>query len=246
MRATALQSCGDIGSFVLFPPLIYRTVCTYYAPWVLQRQWTAAPRSCLQQLIYHIIGRLVTATCHLQSRCWRRHSQQYCVSTVNDEMHRELMKHCLVIRVHALHIRNHRIGHSKKTNCWLRLGAATMQFQHALFMASVLVFGCSAVLLHYHMKFQVNPRVNLEASCCALFCYEYLRALYGRDAFCLWCFSSWHNAGPQAAGQLCFCTLTCRSVAFARVNLEVLCRIHIVTLLFYFVVLLLFFTNHIT
>ena len=104
----------------------------------------------------------------------------------------------------------------------------------------------SAVLLHYHMKFQVNQRVNLEASCCALFCYEYLRALYGRDAFCLWCFSSWHNAGPQAAGQLCFCTLTCRSVAFARVNLEVLCRIHIVTLLFYFVVLLLFFTNHIT
>ena len=52
--------------------------------------------------------------------------------------------------------------------------------------------------------------------------------------------------GLQAAGQLCFCTLTCRSVAFARVNLEVLCRIHIVTLLFYFVVLLLFFTNHIT
>ena len=149
----------------------------------MQRQWTAAPRSCLQQLIYHIIGRLVTATCHLQSRCWRRHSQQYCVSTVNDEMHRELMKHCLVIRVHALHIRNHRIGHSKKTNCSLRLGAATMQFQHALFMASVLVFGCSAVLLHYHMKFQVNPRVNLEASCCALFCYEYLLALYGRDAF---------------------------------------------------------------
>ena len=63
------------------------------------------------------IGRLVTATCHLQSRCWRRHSQQYCVSTVNDEMHRELMKHCLVIRVHALHIRNHRISHSRRTNC---------------------------------------------------------------------------------------------------------------------------------
>ena len=41
----------------------------------------------------------------------------------------------------------------------------------------------SAVLLHYHMKFQVNQRVNLEASCCALFCYEYLLALYGRDAF---------------------------------------------------------------
>ena len=41
----------------------------------------------------------------------------------------------------------------------------------------------TAVLLHYNMKFQVNPRVNLEASCCALFCYEYLPALYGRDAF---------------------------------------------------------------
>ena len=138
----------------------------------------------------------------------------------------------------------------------------------------------SAVLLHYHIKFQVNPRVDLEASCCALFCYEYLLALYGRDAFlsvmlwllthcwasscrttllvhactqqccstttwssrwtqgltwrlhavhcsamsicllsmggmpfCLWCCGSWHTAGPQAAGQLCLCTLALSSAA---------------------------------
>ena len=69
----------------------------------------------------------------------------------------------------------------------------------------------TAVLLHYHMKFQVNPRVNLEASCCALFCYEYLLALHGRDAFLS--VMLWHTTGPQAAGQLCSCTLALSSAA---------------------------------
>ena len=68
-----------------------------------------------------------------------------------------------------------------------------------------------SAVLHYHMKFQVNPRVNLEASCCALFCYEYLLALHGRDAFLS--VMLWHTTGPQAAGQLCSCTLALSSAA---------------------------------